>query len=250
MVSSTVSLLSEASLESVPAVEPTLANQAAQYFQEMFKKVGEIPVSTWIVLFVLAALAIVLLVLRGKQGKLSSRMIAHAALAIALSFLLSHIRLYRMPQGGSITVASMLPLMLFSYAFGMTPGLVAGMAYGVLEFFQDPVMLPVAPVYALCQVALDYILGFGCIGLAAAFKEKNKMDATHLSYGIALASVLRFGCSVLSGVLFFAEYAGDQNPWIYSSIYNGSYMLPEMIICLAVGIAIGPRLCKAMRRNM
>ena len=249
MVSSALSLLSEAVAEGGQGAAPTFGEQVSTYFQAMFKKIGEIEPSTWIVLVAMAALGIALLVVGSKKQKWNASAVAFAALALTLSFLLSNIRLARMPQGGSITAASMLPMMLFSYAFGLMPGLLAGMAYGVLEFLQAPVLLPISPIYAVCQVVLDYILAFGCTGLAALFASKHGEERIRLPLGIALASVLRFFCSMLSGVLFFAEYAGDQNPWIYSVIYNGSYMLPELLICVAVGIAIGPRLCRAMRTS-
>jgi thiamine transporter len=237
-----LSLFPAASAEGIEEVEPT-------WFQTAFEKVGEIPLATWIALGALLALSIVLLITGSRKHKWSATTIAFAALAIALSFLLSQIRLYRMPQGGSITAASMLPLMLFSYAFGLVPGLVSGLAFGILNFLQDPVLLPITPFYAVCQVALDYLLAYGCIGLAALFAKKFRKEALGLSAGIALVCVLRFACSLLSGVLFFAEYAGDQNVFLYSTLYNGSYMLPEMIICLAIGLLIGPRLTKVMRAS-
>ena len=245
MVSSTLFLFSEASA----VAAPTFGENVGAYFQSMFKKVAEIPLPMWIVLIALTALGVVLLVLGSKQQKWSATTIAYAALAIALSFLLSNIRLYRMPQGGSITAVSMLPLMLFSYSFGIIPGLLTGTAYGVLQFLQTPSLLPIAPLYAFCQVILDYILAFGCMGLVGMFGKNQGNDRVYLPSGIAVASVLRFVCSVFSGVLFFAEYAGDQNPWIYSAAYNGSYMLPELILTAAVGALIGPRLCRVLRRT-
>ena len=240
-------LFSEAS--AMVSQEGTFWSGVSDYFGAMFKKVGEIGLPTWIVLAVLVAAGALLLMMGRKRQSWNAATISYAALAIALSFLLSHIRLYRMPQGGSVTVASMLPLMLFSYAFGIVPGLVSGVAYGILEFFQEPFLLPIAPLYAVCQLLLDYIIAFGCIGLTAVFHGKKRKDTIALSCGIALAAFLRFACSTASGVLFFAEYAGDQNPLIYSIVYNGSYMLPEMLICIALGVAVGPRLCKIMYKS-
>ena len=237
------------SSEAATAAVPTFGENVAAYFQSMFKKVGEISLPMWIVLIALVALGMVLLTLGSKKQKWNATTIAYAALAIALSFLLSNVRLYRMPQGGSITAVSMLPLMLFSYTFGIIPGLLTGTAYGVLQFLQTPSMLPIAPLYAICQIILDYILAFGCMGLAGMFGKSQKDDRIYLPSGIAVASALRFVCSVLSGVLFFAEYAGNQNPWIYSALYNGSYMLPELILTAVVGAFIGPRLCRVLRRN-
>ena len=107
-------------------------------WERMFKKLGELTPASWIAIGALVALGAVLLVVSGKRDKWSPAMLAFAALSIALSFLLSNIRLYRMPQGGSVTPASMLPLMLFAYAFGVAPGLLAGLAYGLLQLVQMP----------------------------------------------------------------------------------------------------------------
>lgn len=214
----------------------------------MFSKLAEISVSTWIALAALAALGAVLLVVGKGKGRWNASTLAFAALAIALSFLLSNIRLFRMPQGGSITPASMLPLMLFAYAFGVVPGLLAGLAYGVLQFLQTPGLLPIPPLYALTQIILDYLLAFGLLGLAGIGAKRKDQDMLFLPLGIAMGSFLRFLCHVLSGVLFFAEYAGDQNPLWYSAGYN-SFMFVEALICIVIGLLIGPRLAKLMRKS-
>ncbi len=230
-----------------------MAAKEPSYFEKMFKKIGEIEPRTWIALAALVALA-VLLLLVGKRAKWSATTLAFAALSIALSFLLSNIRLYRMPQGGSITPASMLPLLLFSYAFGTVPGLLTGLTYGLLQYLQTPGMLPIAPFYAVCQIALDYLLAFAMVGAAGLFgswTHKGGNERVALGCGITLAMVLRFVCTVASGVLFFAEYAegSGQSPLVYSTLYNGAYMLPETVICVALGMLIGPRLVKALRRT-
>jgi len=215
---------------------------------EMLSEFSEVGLPVWIALGTLVALAALLLSVGKARGRLNATALAYAALAVALSFLLSNIRLFRMPQGGSITPASMLPLMLFAHAFGVVPGLVAGLAYGVLQFLQTPGLLPIPPLYALAQIALDYLLAFGVPGLAGIGARKGEREALYLPLGIALASLLRFLCHVLSGALFFAEYAGDQNPLLYSAGYN-SYMFLEMLICIVLGLLIGPRLAKIMRRS-
>lgn len=214
----------------------------------MFKKLGELTPASWIAIGALVALGAVLLVVSGKRDKWSPAMLAFAALSIALSFLLSNIRLYRMPQGGSVTPASMLPLMLFAYAFGVAPGLLAGLAYGLLQLVQMPTIL--TPF----QVILDYPLAFAVLGLAGVLRgrvQKGGNEYAALTVGVILAQGLRFVCSTLSGVLFFAEYAEDSGytPLVYSVVYNGSYMLPETLICLAVALLVGKRLAAVMRAS-
>lgn len=217
-------------------------------FAKMFRKIAEFTPATWIAIAALIVLSVILLVVARKKSKWSATTLAFASLAIALSFLLSYIRLYKLPQGGSITPASMLPLMLFSYAFGMVPGLLSGVAYGLLQLLQDPTIL--TPM----QVILDYPLAFAMTafaGILGAWARKGGSDRVALGVGITLACALRFVCAVLSGVLFFAEYAqgSGYSPVVYSVVYNGSYMLPETVICLVVGLLVGPRLSKVLRRS-
>ncbi|MCL1854503.1 MAG: energy-coupled thiamine transporter ThiT [Clostridia bacterium] len=219
------------------------------YLQSMLKKIGDISPATWIALAALLALGILLLVIGKRKNQWNTTAIAFAALAVALSFLLSHVRLYRMPQGGSITPASMLPIMLFAHVFGVAPGLLVGLAYGILEFLQTPVLLPIAPLHAICQIILDYLLAFGFLGLAGIGGKRVSLKIAAIPLGILLAATLRFLCSVASGVLFFAEYAGERSPLWYSVAYNGTYMLPETLICVAVGLVIGPGLCRIMRKS-
>ena len=195
---STLSLWLMTASESVPEATPSV-------LQTMFEKIGELPLSIWLALTALLVLGIVLLFVGKNKSKWNTSTIAFAALAIALSFLLSNIRLYRMPQGGSITLASMLPMMLFAYAFGPGPGILAGLVQGLLQFFQDPFILPIAPLYAACQFILDYLLAFGLVGLAGTGRKLIKKEALSLAVGIFFTSALRFLCSVASGVLFFAE---------------------------------------------
>ena len=108
----------------------------SEWFNDAFSKFGKISGVTWIALGVVVALGLVVLAVSTSKKKWSAKMIAFGALAIALSFVLSCVRLYRMPTGGSVTPGSMLPLMLFSVSFGIGPGLVAGLGYGLLQYLQ------------------------------------------------------------------------------------------------------------------
>ena len=207
-------------------------------FQVFFEKIGE---NIWWVLGSLAVMAAGVGILfyynKKKDAGLSRsawtiREIAVAALCIALAFVLSYIRLWKMPNGGSVTAASMLPILLFSYIYGMRKGLLAAIAFGILQFIQEPVFLN------WMQFVLDYLLGFGVLAIAGAFRKS-------LYPGMALACLARYFCSFLSGVIFFGEYApAGQSAWVYSLGYNASYMLPEAVICIAIA------LIPAMRHNI
>lgn len=228
-------------LEVAPTAQPG-------YFEKMFKKLGEVEPAAWIALCALVVLGAILLIIGGKGAKWSAKTIAYAAICIALSFLLSNIRLYRMPQGGSITPASMLPLMLFSYAFGVVPGLMTGLVYGLFQLLQTPTIL--TPF----QVLLDYPIAFAMLGMAGVMSKygrQSKKELPALGIGIGISSVLRYICVVASGVLFFGQYAegSGYSPFVYSILYNGAYMLPEAIVCLVVGLLVGKRLVAAMRHS-
>lgn len=216
----------------------------ADWFQTAFKDFGEFPAWAWIVVAVLLVGGVIAYrsLKGGHKTVWNTKMMAMGAVCIALSSVLSMIKIWKMPQGGSITAASMLPLMLFSYVYGMGPGCLVGALYGVLQFIIEPYFL------SLPQMLLDYPIAFGMMGLAGLF---SKMDDENLGLtaGVVLASVGRFVAAVLSGVIFFAEYAGDQNPWVYSIVYNGSYMLPECIICVILCLAVGLRLARQLKKN-
>jgi thiamine transporter len=192
-------------------------------FTALYEKFIEQPVISWAALGGLVLLAVILFIVRGE--KFTPRMLATGAICMAVAFILSFITLYRMPQGGSITPASMLPIIAFSYAFGAPAGIVVGIAYGLLQLTQGVYI--VHPV----QFLFDYILPFAFLGLAGLFKKKN------LILAIVVACLLRFASHFVSGMVFWGEYApAGQSVWLYSLIYNGSYMLPETVVCLVVAV--------------
>ena len=158
------------------ATEPT-------WLQKAFEKFAETPLTVWIALAVLVALGAILLTISRTSRKWDARMLSFGALSVALSFVLSCIRLYRMPQGGSVTPASMLPIMLFSAAYGVGPGLLTGLVYGVLQYLQGGWFLNV------WQFALDYLLAFAALGLAGL--SRNLPEKWGLYVAMVIAAVGR-----------------------------------------------------------
>lgn len=200
---------------------------------EMFAKFAEIPVGTWIALGLIVAFGVVLMCFTTKV-KWNAKMLAYAALCIAISFVLSYIRLLKMPQGGSITPASMLPIMMFAYAFGFGPGLICSMAYGVLQMFQDMYIV------GWVQATLDYVLAFGSLALVALFR--NWESPFNFSVGVVVAGIVRVFFHVLSGVVYFAEYAPEgMDPLVYSLAYNLSSAGVDALICAVIGFIPGVR---------
>ena len=146
-------------------------------------------------------------------------------MGIALAMVTSYIKVWEMPMGGSVTLLSMLFICLIGYWFGPRYGLITGIAYGILQFVVDPYMV------SLPQVLFDYPLAFGALGLSGFLSDKK--------YGLQtgyVAGVLgRFVFSTLSGVIFFASYAPEgMNPWVYSSLYQGTYLGAEGIVTLII----------------
>ena len=140
---------------------------------------------------------------KDKKG-FDSKSISYAAICIAMSFALSYLKIFEMPQGGSVTIASLLPLMIYSYMFGVKKGIFAGFIYGILQAVQDPWIVHPA------QFLLDYPVAFACIGVSGIFSKTKKLERfpqIQIGLGAILASVLRYACHILSGVFAFSEYA-------------------------------------------
>lgn len=188
--------------------------------------ISKIKLQSWIFILVIigAAFLISLTLKKDKQKQNTTKKLTYGSICIALSFVLSYIRFFKMPQGGSITAGSMLPVMLFAYWFGPADGIVAGMVYGLLQFIQDPFI-----IHPL-QVVLDYPLAFGALGLAGLSKK-------NFSLSLAIGTIFRFFFSFLSGTLFFVEYAkqAGEAPVIYSLAYN-SVILIDGLICIAISL--------------
>lgn len=157
-----------------------------------------------------------------KHIKMSTRTLIDIALMLALTIVLHQIHLFHMPQGGSVTLGAMVPLLLLSYRYGPGIGALAGFLYGLINIIQDPFI--VHPV----QVLFDYPLPYMAMGLAGLWRE-------HIYRGTALAFLARFCCHLISGVVFFASYApAGMSPFVYSFVFNASYLIPEFLICCII----------------
>jgi thiamine transporter len=157
-----------------------------------------------------------------------TRVLAEAAIAVALSFVLGFFVLFKMPFGGSVSL-EMIPLILLSLRQGWKVGVVAGATYGFLDLAIDPFV-----VHPL-QLLLDYPLAFGAIGLAGLFKPTVRGAIL----GATVAVLARFLCHFLSGVIFFASYAPEGwNPFLYSAAYNAAYLAPSLAIAIVVVVVL------------
>ncbi len=186
----------------------------------------------------LSTLLIALAIVWGKKEKreFDAKSVTYAAICIAMSFALSFMRIVRLPQGGSITPASLLPLMVYAYMFGVRKGIFAGFIYGLLQAFQDPTILHPA------QFLLDYPLAFAWMGLAGLFTKTQslrKMPQLQFALGGIIAGLGRFTMHFLSGTFAFGAFAPNGTPAVlYSFVYQAGYVLPDLAIAIAVGIAL------------
>lgn len=158
---------------------------------------------------------------------LRKRMLAEAGVMLALAFVLEYITVFlpKLPQGGKFISLGMVPLILFSIRWGGRTGMLFGAAFGLLYYQLDPFFIH--PV----QFFLDYPLAFAMAGCAGFFVRKE--NRTGIYFGIIASLLLRFSCHVVSGVIFFKAFmpGNMQNPWIYSAVYNGMYIVPTAIVC-------------------
>ena len=191
------------------------------------------------------------------------------AMAIVLE-LVSKSFIPEMPFGGQITLVSMLPVVLISYRHGVKWGLVSGLCYALIEmvigaktvaaafqpgYFGDGTMI----LNALIMCLLDYILAFSLLGLGGIFRNKIKNPGLSLMCGSLVALGARYLAHVLSGYILFSGWAEwfftqDGFPawgaklvqsltpgvlgWVYSLVYNGMYMVPELILTALASLLI------------
>ena len=152
------------------------------------------------------------------ETRFDTKVLAEVSVMVALSLVLNFIKVYQLPQGGSITLASMVPVLLISFRRGPKVGVFSGVVFGLAQMLLD------GWFYSPVGMFLDYPLAFGALGLAGIFRKTPLI-------GVVVSLATRFLSHFISGVVFFGMYAPEgMSPIIYSAVYNGSYMLPEMVI--------------------
>jgi len=157
------------------------------------------------------------------------KMLVEGAMMIALAYVLSLVKVWQMPSGGSITAGSMIPILVFAFRWGGKKGLLVGAVYGTLQFILGPKWS-----FHIVSILFDYSVAFAFLGIVGFFAKKDDSLLKTLM-GIIIAISFRFVAHVISGVVVFSMYAPEgQSPLAYSMIYNGSYLLPELIISLII----------------
>ena len=213
------------------------AAESTSVISEVLGRFSDLGATGWITIFTLLVLTAIVIGMSVSRKTWNAKSLAFAALSIALSFILSYIKIFRMPNSGSVTLASMLPLMLFAASYGVGPGLLAGAAYGLLQYLQGGYF--VHPI----QFLLDYPIAFALIGLAGLYKYMPKAWSQWSIYAAMVLGALGRCLSATLAGIFYWETA----PWA-SLVYNGAYLVPDTLICIALAIFVGKRVIKMMHR--
>ncbi len=193
-------------------------------------------ITFWLSIAALVLIVAVVVILCFAARKMNTRSIVFAGITIALSFCLSYIKVTPVTYGGSVTLASMIPVMIYAYFYGFGPGLLCGVCHGLLQFIQSPYVL--TPVTFI----LDYLLAFASIAIVPLFKFiKNK--PVSLLVGITVAYAARFLFHFVSGIIYYNLGAiwvdlPTDTAFIYSFLYQCVYLIPDWIIAAVVGIIL------------
>lgn len=174
-----------------------------------------------------------------------TRKLVEGAAMVALAIVLSYIRVFKLPWGGSVTLVSMLPIVVYSLRWGIKDGFLISFVFALFQFFQgigDGLFVwGLTPVMLVACILLDYLVAFTVLGIAGLFKKKETIGAI---MGVALAIFLRFVSHFLSGVVIWHSFGelwngfATENEWLYSLCYNGAYMLPELVFTLIATIIL------------
>lgn len=181
-------------------------------------------------------------IMKTNSKKITVKMLTESAIMIALATVLSFIKLWDFPAGGSITIASMFPIAVIAYRYGAPWGIFTAVVHGIVQQLVSLSTLSYVTTWqsVIAVILLDYIVAFAVIGLAGIFRKKIARPSTALLMGSLLACVLRYMCHVISGATVWAGLSiPDEAAILYSLSYNATYMIPETIILLLVALYMG-----------
>ncbi len=169
--------------------------------------------------------------------------LTESAMMIAVATLLSMAKLLDMPYGGSVTMASMLPLVIIAYRYGTGWGLLTGFTYGAVQLALGTKNIGYLPVRDFVSVATlvvtDYLAAFAVLGFGGLFRRLCRHQPTALALGSILVAILRYVCHVIAGWTVWAQFDLTKAGLLYSLSYNATYMLPEMLILVVAAIFLG-----------
>ena len=175
------------------------------------------------------------------KTKSSKQIVAmiECSMMIALSTVFSLIKIIDMPYGGSVTIASMLPIVIAAYRHGFLWGLGTALTNSVIQLLLGINNLSYFSTWQsiVAIILLDYVVAFGVFAISGLFRRIEKRQNIAFLYGILASSVLRYVCHVISGATVWAGLSiPDNAALLYSLSYNATYMLPETIVLVAIGV--------------
>ena len=177
-----------------------------------------------------------------------TKKITTSGVLIAMSFVLvvASKLIPSLPNGGQITLASMVPVVTISFLLGTKWGLMSSLVYALLQMMTGFYPPPVQNFSSfLLVILLDYIFAFGVLGLSKFFAGFFRKSTLKYSLGAGITVFLRYICHILSGIIIWGVYAPEgQSVLAYSVLYNGSYMVPEIIITAVTCFIITPYIKK------
>ncbi len=190
----------------------------------------------WISLAAALLLLGVIAVICFRNKRYDAKHIAFAGVTVALSFALSYAKFSPVPNGGSITIASFVPVLIYAYVYGVSDGLLVGLIFGLLNFVSGPYIL--TPMTFI----LDYLLAFASIGFMGIAKKFTKNTTANVVLGTLGVYLIRFAFHFLSGVIYFFENSiwvelpqwAVSNAFVYSFIYQCIYIPADCLIAIAV----------------
>ena len=166
-------------------------------------------------------------------------LLVEIAIFAALGFVLDFVA-FKMPQGGSVSLV-MIPIVLMAFRRGALAGVITGLLVGLLQIVSGLISVtPLSFNFVVMQVILDYLIAYGVVGFAGLLRSqyfkyaqqnnRGKLIVTIVS-AVFIGSVLRYITHVITGIFFFGMYAEEgANLFIYSSIYNATYMIPVFLL--------------------
>ena len=183
-------------------------------------------------IIIVAAVVVAAFITDDKKLAFNAKMIARAGVCVALSFALSYVKIFALPQGGSVTLASALPIMIFAFVYGPKAGLIIGFIYGLLQAVQDPFIIHPA------QFLLDYPVAFSMLGMAGVLSKTKLPTAVKFSLGAVISAVLRYSSHVVSGIFAFGAYAPEGYSVVgWSFLYN-LFVFADIALAVAVGAVL------------
>lgn len=174
------------------------------------------------------------------KTKSKTRILTECAMMVALSAVLMQVKLFQMPQGGSVTLCSMLPVILVSFRNGPKWGVMTGLVLAALQMITGWYAPPAGTLLAYVgMILLDYVLAFSLLGTAAVYAKPFRNRYAGIAVGTVSVCAIRFLCSFFSGFLIWGSLApSGKGAVAYSFGYQGSYMLPETILTVSAALAL------------